>query len=113
LLAGGAGGIYRRYDATAAGCDFGVTRALEAQFELVGPIAGINQVGMAVDQSGSQQPVAAIDDLVRIPRRSLVAVSYPGDAVAVHQQRGLPLQPVSGFVSHRSESCVGKQSSRH
>ncbi len=51
-LIGGAGRAHGGDDAAARTGDVGVAGALQALLELVGAVAGIDQVGMAVDQAG-------------------------------------------------------------
>jgi len=45
-------GFHRRDDAAARARDFFVTRARQTSLELVGAIAAVNQMGVAVDQAG-------------------------------------------------------------
>ena len=54
-------GAHRGGDAAACHRDLGIGDAGQAQFELIGPVAAMDQMGMAVDETGCRQPPAAID----------------------------------------------------
>ena len=62
-IVGGAGGAHGGNDAAAGAGDVGIADALQALLELVGAVAGMNQVGVAVDQAGADPAPAAVDAL--------------------------------------------------
>ena len=57
-----------RDDAAAGARDLLVARAVQAQLELVGAVAGVDEVGVAVDQAGRDPAALAVDDHPRHPR---------------------------------------------
>jgi hypothetical protein len=59
-FAGGAESSDRRDDASALEGDFLVRGSSEAEFELSGPIACPNQVGVAIDQTRGDEPAVAV-----------------------------------------------------
>ena len=58
ILAGGAGGAHAAENAAAGAGDLLVADAFQALLELAGTVAGIHQVGMAVDQPRRHHPAA-------------------------------------------------------
>jgi len=58
LLAGGAGGAHGAEDATAGLGDFSVVDPFQALLELVGAVAGIDQMTVAIDQTGRHHATA-------------------------------------------------------
>lgn len=58
VLAGGTGGAHAAENAAAGAGDFLVADAFQALLELTGAVAGIHQVGMAVDQPRRHHPAA-------------------------------------------------------
>lgn len=65
-FAGGAGGAHGGDDAAAGTGDVGIAHALQALLELTGAVAGIDQVGVAVDQAGADPAPATVDALGRL-----------------------------------------------
>src|SRR5215471_7531298 len=54
LLRCRAGELHRRADPSARPRDLLIARSLKPQFELARPIAGVDQMGMAIDETGRQ-----------------------------------------------------------
>ncbi len=61
VLARGAHVLDRRDDAAARARYLLVGRALEPHAPLVGAVAGVDDVGVAIDEAGRHQPPAAVD----------------------------------------------------
>ena len=61
-LAGGARGAHRGKDAAAGARDGFVAHAVQPLFEFGGAIAGVDEVSVAVDQSGRDPAALAVDD---------------------------------------------------
>ena len=58
---GSTGGAYGGDDATAGTGDVGIADALQALLELVGAVARVDQMGVAIDQAGRNPAAFAID----------------------------------------------------
>ncbi|MCY1415763.1 hypothetical protein D9M71_312560 [compost metagenome] len=112
VLGGGAGGAHGAEDAAAGAGDLGVAGALKTLLELAGAVAGVHQVGVAVDQPGGQQPAApgqagAGDaGFVQLGHRA-----EQGDAAVLDQhghRRGQLLQAVEDADVAPQQALVGK-----
>ena len=100
ILACSAGGGHCRHDPAACARDFLVTRAGEPQLELVRPVSGVNEVGVAIDQPRSDPAAFAVDPFRRFECRRGVARPGIDDApLATGNHRVLDL-PGSGHGRH-------------
>ena len=86
VLAGGAGGAHAAEDAAAGAGDFLVADAFQALLELTGAVAGVHQMGMAVDQARRHHPAAP--DLVGTDGQGWVELALgpqAGDLIPLDQ----------------------------
>src|SRR5262249_47766130 len=67
-FAGGPGGAHGGEDAAAAAGDFLVRHAFQPLLELLRAVAGVHQVGVAIDEAGRDPAAFAIDALERLDR---------------------------------------------
>src|SRR5690606_38355162 len=67
-IVGFAGSAHGGDDAAAGAGDVGVAHALQALLELVGAVAGVDEVGVAVDQAGADPAAATVDALRGVER---------------------------------------------
>src|SRR6185312_10587997 len=96
VFSGGTGGAHGRSDTAAGLRDLLVRCAREPHFELVGAIARVNQVRVAVDEPGSQPRTAAIVLGRGAPAgRQVASRTDPGDAAVANRQRAIANRPVS------------------
>ena len=58
---GCAGGAHGGHDAAAGLGDVGIGGAIEALLEFSGAVAAVNQMGVAIDEAGGEEPATAID----------------------------------------------------
>ena len=68
---------HRREDSAAGPGNLVVARAAQAELELVRAIAGVDQVGMAVDQPRSDPAAGAVDALGRLEIRRVHPPAAP------------------------------------
>lgn len=90
VFVGGAGGPHGRHDAAAGACDFLVAGAGEPHRELVGTLAAIDQMRVAVDQAGRDPRAVGIvvrQAAVSLGKRGVRA--EPSDATLLDNQRGI------------------------
>ena len=69
VLARGAQGFDRGYDAAAGASDLFITRAAQPHLEFARAVSGVDEVGMAIDQAGRDPATFAGDGLFRVPQR--------------------------------------------
>src|SRR5829696_3280644 len=82
-----AGGAHRRGDAAAGARDIGVALAGEPALELVGAVAGEDEMGVAVDQPRRDPAAGAFDRLPRSERRQLCLGAGKRDAPVPRRDR--------------------------
>jgi hypothetical protein len=110
LIAGGSRRGHRRADPAAGAGDVLVARALEPHFELACAVAGIDQVGVAVDQAGCDQGAAQVmlgADIHGTRQRRLVA--DPAQRVALDQQRTAVDQSPAVRAGERGKARIAPQ----
>ena len=99
-LAGGPGRGHRRDDAAAGPRDLFVARPLQAQLELMGAVAAIDEMGVAVDQTRGDPAPRAIDTLRRIGIRGEVGLgACEGDTAITHGDDAALDHPEIGQVA--------------
>jgi len=110
VIRSGSRGRHRRADAATGPRDGLVARALQAQLELLRPVAGVDEVGVAVDQARSDQRTAELMLLVGPQaRRQRRLVAEPGNRVTVGQQRAALDQPPALGPGERRDARMAPQ----
>ena len=99
-----------RHDAAAGIGDVLVARSAEACLELRPPISSEDQVGVAIDEAGSDPSAIQGALLSGLARRQPGTRTDPGDRPAGDRQRAVLDRPVGDdTVTHRRDARVGQQ----
>ena len=98
VLVGFARGAHRRHDAAAGAGDVLVAGACQAHRKLVGALAAVDQVGVAVDQAGAQQGAGAVKARqAGVQGRHRLAGADPGDPPIGHDQADVARYRIEAF----------------
>ena len=112
VLAGRAGGAHAAENAATGASDFLIADAFQAPLELAGTVAGVHQVGMAVDQAWGHHPAAP--DLVGTDGQGRVEIALgpqAGDVIALDQHGhglGQHLQAIEDSQIAPEQALVGR-----
>ena len=93
-------------DAAAGAGDLLVARALQAQLELVRPVAAIDEMRVAVDEPGGDPAALAVDSLARIPAGGQVRRRAGKGDPAVLGSDGAVLDDPEAVILKRSKASI-------
>ena len=102
----GARHFHSRGNAAACFGDFGIGNASETHLELMGAIAAINDMSVAIDEAGRNQSALAIN---RPSALGLGARTHPGDGAAFHQNGAIRDQTIGCAAIHGGNPAIGKE----
>ena len=110
----GAGRFDRGLDAPAGPRDFGIRGAVEARFELVHAIAGVDEMGMTVDQPGrGPRPMRVERSMRRHVSRQVALDAHPGDRLAHDPDGAVVNRAIRRLAAHRREMRAGDDEIEH
>src|SRR5262245_229147 len=104
---------YGRENAAARLGDLGIGSTIEAHFELVGAVAAVDEMGVAVDQARGQEPSAAIEGLAAFIPGCILTQTGPGDPAIVHDDSAVRDQPIGLAFDQGRELQVGEKHKSH
>jgi hypothetical protein len=111
-FAGGARRVHRRDDAAALACNRFVRDAGESHLELVGAVAAVDEMGVAVDEAGCDPAAVAAHDVcgVEVGGRSCYGACVDDGSVAAGDEAIVDFTETGAIGGERREARVAPDS---